>query len=323
LAFIDYEAKFYDEAIVLADYAARGLRTVDADLARESAHLALAACLQEYDDAPEGRRTDLVNMAKPIAEFLIRNWPDNDRAKEAQMIMAELCNRAGRRIDAVGWLADCRFDQKDFQRAVDALRGVIAERPEEQLDLQIMAARLLQEWGDSGEPGTEFRSQDAIRGLHDSTGSRDVWGWSEVANRIERALNSGGTDNKLGQKYFEKLRQRYFEARYNIPACRRQFATRQKNNVTRINELQAALGEVEALAHASIDFGDDSWRRLNAMYQEIEVDLNRPPTQLRKANVSLQGAAAAVPPSSVSPKTTPTPNQQLLHPPGDAAKSPK
>ena len=70
LAFVDYELGRNDEAAILADYAARRLRSLNAELARESARLALAAYEQEYDARPPAQRSVMVRIAQPVAEFL-------------------------------------------------------------------------------------------------------------------------------------------------------------------------------------------------------------------------------------------------------------
>ena len=83
LAFVDYELGNNDEAAILADYAARRLHVINPELSRESARLALAAYEQEYDVRSPGQRPLMVRIARPVAEFLIRNWPEQDRANEA------------------------------------------------------------------------------------------------------------------------------------------------------------------------------------------------------------------------------------------------
>ncbi len=52
LAFVDYELGRNDEAAILADYAARRLHSINPELSRESARLALAAYEQEYEARP-------------------------------------------------------------------------------------------------------------------------------------------------------------------------------------------------------------------------------------------------------------------------------
>ena len=106
LAFVEYELHNYDAAAVVGDYAARRLKTIDADLARDSAHMALAAIDQEFKSCPESQRVVLCRIARPTAEFLIHNWPDQDRANEARVIMAELYDQSKQPLEAARWYAD-------------------------------------------------------------------------------------------------------------------------------------------------------------------------------------------------------------------------
>ncbi len=159
------------------------------------------------------------------------------------------------------------------------------------------AAGLLQDWGAAPVSGAELRSLDAIRGLHDPAGGGAVWGWAEIAGRLERVLAGGKADNEL--------REKFFEARYNIPACRRQFAEREKDSAARTKALEVALGEINAFALVSADVGDESWRRLDTLYQEIETDLGRHATPLPKPDLRAANAVATGGSAAANPKSAP------------------
>jgi hypothetical protein len=180
-------------------------------------------------------------------------------------------------------LANCLRRQGDFGRALEIVRGVIAQKPKN-LEVQVAAAGILQDWGAAPVSGAELRSLDAIRGLHDPSGGGAVWGWAEIAARLERVLAGGKAD--------DEWREKYFEARYNIPACRRQFADKEKDKGTRTKALEVALGEIKAFALVSADIGDEPWRRLDTLYQEIETDLGRHATPLPKPDLRAANAAA-------------------------------
>jgi tetratricopeptide (TPR) repeat protein len=573
LAFVDYELKDYDAAAVLGDYAARRLKNHDVDLARESAHLALAAIDQEFKACPESQRLVLARIARPTAEFLIHNWPDQDKANEARAIMAELYDQSKQPLEAAQWyasvtpgsegyaeaqigagrefwsaalsapkavagpsretqikewtssaekylrngiakagdpadsagnppawlvsgkvvlanleiglgkyddavklltdqphsvtdsiavtneasrpatgvknktfasfvyqtllraqigrhqvdaaieamqqlekiagasgvegvtaiyvslgkeiereiarliasndrqrlievrksfdkfleeltkrsqsmsygsllwiaetytglgegisddesgareyfgkaattyeqilaknaadtspaakdralslelrLANSRRHQGDYQHALETVRSVLAERPKT-LEVQITAAGILQDWGASGSADAEHRSLEAIKGLHDSDGGA-VWGWAEIAARVQRFLAGRKTDNDL--------REKYFEARYNIPACRRQCALVEKDPAMRAKILDVALGEIRAFALGSTDIGEDSWKRLDGLYQQIETDLGRRTSPLARPDLRTAGAAESAPVAAAEGEPAPT-----------------
>ena len=106
LAFVNYELGRNDEAAILADYAARRLHAVNPELSREAARLALAAYEQEFEARSQEQRTTMVRIARPVAEFLIRNWPEQDRANEARITMARLSDRAKLYVEAAEWYAN-------------------------------------------------------------------------------------------------------------------------------------------------------------------------------------------------------------------------
>jgi tetratricopeptide (TPR) repeat protein len=576
LAFVEYELQNYDAAAVVGDYAARRLRTIDADRARDSAHLALAAIDQEFKTCPESQRPVLTRVARPTAEFLIHNWPDQDRANEARAIMAELYDQSKQPLEAAQWyasvtpgsegyaeaqigagreywsaalsapkavsgspsretqikewtssaekylrngiakagdpadpagnppawlvsgktvlanleiglgnydeavklltepphsvtasiavtdeaarpalgvknktfasfvyqtllraqigrhqvdaaieamqqlekiagasgiegvtgiyvslgkeiekeitrliasndrqrlnevrksfdkfleelskrsqsmsygsllwiaetytglgegisddesaareyfgkaaatydqilaktaadtspaakdrtlslelrLANSRRRQGDYEHALETVRSVIAQRPRT-LEVQVTAAGILQDWGASQGADAQRRSLDAIRGIPESSGGGggSVWGWAEIANRLQRKLASGKADNDL--------REQYFDARYNIPACRRQCALAEKDPAMRSKILEVALGEIRGFALVSTDVGEDSWKRLDGLYQQIQQDLGRQATPLARPDLRTVAAAAATP--TVDPQPAPAP----------------
>jgi cellulose synthase operon protein C len=188
-------------------------------------------------------------------------------------------------------LANSRRRQGDYEHALETVRSVIAQRPKT-LEVQIAAAGILQDWGASQNADAERRSIEAIRGLHDGeAGGGAVWGWAEIAARVQRVLAGGKADSEL--------REKYFDARYNIPACRRQCALAEKDPAMRAKILDVALGEIRAFALVSTDVGEDSWKRLDGLYQQIEQDLGRQPTPL--ARPDLRTAAAGGPAATPAP----------------------
>jgi hypothetical protein len=192
-------------------------------------------------------------------------------------------------------LANSRRRQGDYEHALETVRAVIAQRPKT-LEVQIAAAGILQDWGASqnadADADAERRSLEAIRGLSDAGGGGAVWGWAEIAARIQRVLAGGKADNDL--------REKYFEARYNIPASRRQCALAEKNGAMRAKILEVALGEIRAFALVSTDVGEDSWKRLDSLYQQIEQDLGRQPTPLARPDLRTAGAVASAPSAPVA-----------------------
>jgi cellulose synthase operon protein C len=232
---------------------------------------------------PTAAREYFGKAAQAYQQLLTRAAADNSPSRQDRMLSLQVR------------LANCLRRQGDYPHALEMLRGVIAQKPKA-LDIQVAAATLLEDWGTSLDTGAELRSLDAIRGLRDPAGGGVVWGWAEIASRLERVLASGRADNEL--------REKYFEARYSIPACRRQFAERTTDANTKTKALEVSLGEINAFALVSADVSDESWRRLDTLYQDIETDLGRKPTPLARPDLRTANAVAAGGTAGATSKTT-------------------
>ncbi len=69
--------------------------------------------------------------------------------------------------------------------------------------------------------------------------------------------------------------------------------------------LEVALGEIRAFSLVSSDVGEDSWKRLDSLYQQIETDLGRQPTPLARPDLRATAAAATPAAASGSPEAVP------------------
>jgi hypothetical protein len=237
---------------------------------------------------PGAAREYFAKAAHAYEELLTRAAADNSPTRTDRMLSLQLR------------LANCLRRQGNFAKSLEVFRGVITQRPKA-LDVQVAAANMLEDWGASPDAGSELRSLDAIRGLRDQAGGGAVWGWEGIAARLERVLASGKADNEL--------REKYFEARYNIPLCRHQYAQHDKDKASRAKALEVALGEIDAFARVSADLNEDSWQKLDTLYQDIETDLGRKPTPLARPDLRAAtpaGAVATAKPTAAAPTNTKT-----------------
>src|SRR5262249_28130152 len=73
----------------------------------------------------------------------------------------------------------------------------------------------------------------------------------------------------------------------------------QSDAAARQKALEVALGEIDAFALVSSDVPDESWGRLQTLYQQIETDLGRQPTELRRPDLRAAAPTAAQPAAQV------------------------
>jgi cellulose synthase operon protein C len=249
---------------------------------------------------PAAARGYFAKAANAYEQLLTRAAADNSPSRTDRILSLQLR------------LSNCLRRQGNYAKSLEILREVIGQRPKA-LDVQLAAANLLEDWGASPDAGSELRSLDAIRGLRDQAGGGSVWGWEGIAARLERVLAGGKADNEL--------REKYFEARYNIPYCRHQFAERSKDAAARTKALDVALGEINAFALVSTDLSDESWRKLDTLYQDIQTDLGRKPAPLAKPDLRTATAATAGAPPAALPKSPASTNGKTTE--VDANRSPQ
>lgn len=175
-------------------------------------------------------------------------------------------------------LVNCLREQGNFSEALDALGPLLKDKPKA-LDVQFAAANVLQAWG-AREPK---RYLDAINGFDDATAP--VWGWGQISLRLQRAQASGTSNAEYESKYFE--------ARYNVSWCRRQYAMTTKDTSVRTSELEAALQEIGALAAVTGSFPDQWWEKFDTLYRDLQRDLGRRPVVALERPVSVQEIATA------------------------------
>ena len=162
-------------------------------------------------------------------------------------------------------LVNCRRNQGDYSAALDMVAEVLKEHPSA-LDAQFEAAYVLQDWGASGQAGAAKQLLKAING--DTGGpqqKRAIWGWVLIARRLRPVL-----DNPQQSK---RYRDKFFEARYNISWCRRQYGLAQSATPKRRAGLEAAMQELSSFAVVVQNVPDPWWSKFDRLYRQIQKDL--------------------------------------------------
>jgi tetratricopeptide (TPR) repeat protein len=137
-------------------------------------------------------------------------------------------------------LVNCRKREGRFEDAFELIRAVLKELPRA-LDAQFEAASLLQEWG-AKEPEKYLVAIDGITSGNEQSGNATgtVWGWAQIATRLQRILAAGSQS--------EDYRDKFAEARYNLAVCRQRFGLSQSVPAEKAEKLSMALQEIEARA---------------------------------------------------------------------------
>lgn len=222
-------------------------------------------------------------------------------------------------------LARCRRQQRQFEPALALALEIITKQPV-QLDAQFEAARILSDWGSSGQPQ---KLLDAIRGTEDDRKQLVIWGWSNIARRLQQSI---------AREPSPEFRDRFLEARYELSHSRRRYAATGAADATL--QQQSALAEIAIFAQVFRDIDAVWWARFDRLYQDLQKDLGQTPRALQRpaAVVTVQpsadrrpaaaasassgavassGAPGAVDPgtaAAVQPATAPAPDSGLVLP---------
>ncbi len=164
----------------------------------------------------------------------------------------------------------CLKLQGNFAKSYEFLTGLLTEQPQ-LLDLQIESAQLLEEWGDAGKNEKLIL---AIKGDPPDQKKKLVWGWGDVARRIQRVLvetNQDSPENSLQEKYWN--------SRYHTTSCRWKYANKLDVTEDKTEMLNLAKREIEVFASLTDKMTDQWVSKFNHLYTNIQLDLN---PQLKK-----------------------------------------
>jgi Tfp pilus assembly protein PilF len=121
----------------------------------------------------------------------------------------------------------------DFRRAIDLFAVVLSQR-EKMLNVQVDAARALQQWAASGAPAAYLKAINGDR-PDGKTGRNIIWGWGRLASVV-------GNSDLLAR--YPQYRETYHEARYNIAYCRFQYALARNSEQQRQELLERAKRDI-------------------------------------------------------------------------------
>lgn len=185
------------------------------------------------------------------------------------------------RLDGVRLrLVNCKRQERDFETAESLIKDVL-KKNSKALDAQIEAAQVYQDWGEFGGEPEHFL--DAVRGKTSEDGAV-IWGWGNIAKRLQMSLNAGQTK----AEYKEKLRQ----AQYHLAQSRYLYAKNSQDSKQSQEQLERA--KLEIITFTSLTPGLTEtpwWDKFDALYQDILGQLGEVAVSLTKPEPIASGAS--------------------------------
>ena len=184
-------------------------------------------------------------------------------------------------------LVNCQRSQGNFEEALTLVKEVITEN-KQNLDAQIEANYVYQDWGASGQGDSWKHYETAILG-DKATG---IWGWGQTALRLQRLLDRGDQESK------DKYEDKFYEARYNVSLCRIESGENQ-TGAKMTEAMEKAKSEITSFVAITSGFGDKWWPKFDELYIRLQKNLGvLTPVQLERPKEIIPAP---------KPKPTPTP----------------
>jgi len=137
-------------------------------------------------------------------------------------------------------LAVCLRALDEHAKAMKILLNILRERVN-RVDVQIEAARTYQDW--AGLKGKSDYYSFAIKGGNEEGGRYLVWGWGGIAKRVAP---------------FDKYKDTFHEARYNLALCRLRLAQQQRG-AEKDNTLKMAQRDITSMYLLYPTMGGEAW----------------------------------------------------------------
>ncbi|QDT65846.1 tetratricopeptide repeat protein [Calycomorphotria hydatis] len=157
-------------------------------------------------------------------------------------------------------LAAVQRARGNYEAAYNYALEVLRANPKA-LNAQTEAAQILQAWGENGSPD-KFKL--ALMG--DSSSGAEVWGWGQIAQRLQRLIEAGRDTPAIIDSYLQ--------ARYTIAEITRESAKEQSGDAGK-EDLSRARQQLLIFAAVTPRemISDEWWGRYDQLYQDIQRDI--------------------------------------------------
>jgi len=210
-------------------------------------------------------------------------------------------------------LAESLVRADDFAAGEKIVRALLADNGN-LVDAQILAAELMQDWGIHDSSNNADKLLVAINGDADAERAGAMWGWARISDRLQRAIDTHGTQDEKRDEYLG----RYWQARYNVSECRREYGLVQTDPAKRTRALEAARVELQTISRLGGEIQDDRKRQFNQLYRDVLADLKQPASDLDWAEsvaIVETGPSRDVAPANEMSATSRTPSDDQPSPP--------
>ena len=159
--------------------------------------------------------------------------------------------------------AECLRQLHRFKEAIQLLAALLTKKPN-MLDAQVAAAVTYQQRGDVEDPRWYLFAWQG--GQKDRKTSKNrIWGWAGIAHAVVR---------------YDRYRDVFHEARYNMAMCRCSYARKQSGD-ERQKYLRFAKNDIRYTVELYPDLGGETWRpKYDSLLRDIQRQLGEDPVGL-------------------------------------------
>lgn len=174
-------------------------------------------------------------------------------------------------------LVNCKREQDEFEQALQLIAPVLKEK-DKSPEVQFEAAKILQEWAESGQGDSNKKYLQAINGMELDNGAL-IRGWAYLARLLSSSMQTPGR---------EDLKKMYYDAQYNSIDTRRKYGIA----INDPSQIEMAKSATNVFAQISVDLPDDTWERFNELYRQIQTDLGEEPQDLERRKTATEAVAS-------------------------------
>src|SRR5690606_38319614 len=197
----------------------------------------------------------------------------------------EFVDNPGQLVGVRVRLVNCRRLQGNYQGAEDVLFAVLEERPTA-LEAQIEAARLYERWADDGTGDT---IQNLQYGINGRKGPAEVWGWSLIAQKLQRSIDFGQAE--------ENYEAMHRDAPYHLAKCQLELGKEQTSSEEHEKYLTDAKLGLQRFVAITPDIPEPDWKRLDALHSEMLEGQGGPPAPLQRVGTVAAASGAEAHPA--------------------------